>query len=429
MRNSRDIVAIAILLLVFVVGGVLLGGRGAAPPNTVADENSPNPSVTNDRATGSKGVYEWVSHLGYQAAPWRQKWSHLDPGSRDLLVVIDPRTQNSLANLSGGLGDAKEAELDAQDAETLRHWLNSGSGHTALLFSSRLASGQSGPNASPDDEQTFGDALDLVVQATGIAANAQNHQEFAPVQPVMDTQGILSIHSESAARISRARSDALALFADRAGPLALVVPVGKGRLIAVADGEMLSNSNLPKSENALFLANLLTHYSRPGGRVLFDEYHHGDIAGDQLGTLWEALGRPFQLVLIQLLLAGAFLAILLSGRLGPPVPLRRGAARTSADYVASVASLYRRAEASGTALETLYRQFLREICGRLGLPPDINLERLAEVAARRGQVDKERMRRLLATCELRLDAGSVTETELLDLTREMDQIRKDIGIA
>ncbi len=62
-------------------------------------------------------------------------------------------------------------------------------------------------------------------------------------------------------------------------------------------------------------------------------------------------------------------------------------------------------EASGTALETLYRQFLRDVCGRLALPPDVNLERLAEVAARRGQTDKERLRRLLATCELRLDAG------------------------
>jgi len=91
--------------------------------------------------------------------------------------------------------------------------------------------------------------------------------------------------------------------------------------------------------------------------------------------------------------------------------------------------LYRRAGASQTALETLYRQFLRDICGRLALPPDVDLERLAAVAARRGQIDKERIRRLLATCELRLDSGKVSEAELLDLTQQMESIRKDIGIA
>ena len=96
-----------------------------------------------------------------------------------------------------------------------------------------------------------------------------------------------------------------------------------------------------------------------------------------------------------------------------------------------MASLYRRAEASGTALETLYRQFLRDVCGRLALPPDVSLERLADVAARRGQVDKGRMRSLLATCEMRLDAGvgKVSEQELLDLTQQMERIRKDMGIA
>ena len=39
------------------------------------------------------------------------------------------------------------------------------------------------------------------------------------------------------------------------------------------------------------------------------------------------------------------------------------------------------------------------------------------------------LRRLLATCEQRLDEGRVTEPELLDLARRMERIRKDIGIA
>lgn len=253
--------------------------------------------------------------------------------------------------------------------------------------------------------------------------------EFSPLQPVVDTEGILSLHSASGGRIQRQFGDGLALFGDSAGPLALSIPIGKGRLIVVADGALVSNENLPRAENAVFMANLLAHYGQPGGEVLFDEYHHGDTAGSSEATLWNSLGRPLQLALIQLCLAFAALILVLSGRLGPPVPLLRGPARTSVEYVSSVANLYRRAQASGTALETLYRQFLRDVCGRLALPPDVSLETLADVAARRGQVNKELLRRLLTTCEQRLDEGIVSEQELLELTRQMERIRKDLGIA
>jgi hypothetical protein len=384
MRPTRDLIAVCFLILVFIAGGLLLGGRGTSPPRTVGAEEHPNPSLTNDRASGSKGVYEWTAKLGYRPTPWRQHWEQLTAGE------------------SGA------------------------SGHTAILLSSRLPSGQSGSKPSSDDQNSFADALDLVVES---ASPATGRTEFAPLLPVTDTQGVLSLHTDAESRLTRRASDGLALFGDSAGPLALEVPVGRGRLIAVADSRLFSNENLGKSENSVFYANLLAHYAHPGESVLFDEFHHGDVSANASGSLWETLGHPLQLALLQLLPAALCLLLLLGGRFGPPVPLSRGNARTSADYVASVASLYRRAEASGTALETLYRQFLRDVCGRLALPPDVNLERLAEVASQRGQVNKEQMRRLLATCEMRLDAGKVTESELLDLTRQMESIRKEIGIA
>lgn len=425
MRRSRDLIAVLLLLALFVAGGLLLGGRGAAPRRTIGAEESPDPSVTNDRASGSKGVYEWTARLGYRPIVWRQGWSRLSPSEPGVLLVVDPQVQDAVVTITGG-GKGDPTRLAAHDAALLRRWLASGRGHTAILLTSRLPSGKSGAKNSAGDADSFADALDLVAES---ASPATGRTEFAPLQPTSDTQGVISLHSASGARLSRARPDGLALFGDGAGPLALEVPIGKGRLIAVADAGLFSNAGLARSENAVFLADLLAHYGRPGGAVLFDEYHHGDVADNPGGSVWEALGQPLQLALIQVLLAGLCLMVLLGGRFGPPIPTGRDMARSSADYVASLASLYRRAEASGTALETLYRQFLRDVCGRLALPPDVNLERLAEVAARRGQVNKEQFRRLLATCEMRLDAGKVTEAELLDLTRQMESIRKEIGIA
>lgn len=427
MRNGRELVAIGFLLLFFLGGTLFLSGHGTASSRVPGAEEQPNPSITNDRGTGSKGVFEWTAKRGYQPLSWRQPWSQL--GNRgeasDVLVSIDPGVQSAAAPLTGGSNDseADKTQIGPADADSLRRWLSSG--HTAVLLASRLGSGSSGSSPSDDDTQTFGDALDLIAET---ASPPTNRSEFAPLQPVQDTEGILSIYSPSQSRLKRVRPDALALFGDKTGAVAMVIPVGRGRLIAVADSTLFSNASLPHSENALFLANILAHYSRPGGRVLFDEYHHGDVDGGTGDTVWTTLGRPLQLALIQLGLAAAALLVLLSGRFGPPVPLGRQAARTSSDYVLSLANLYRRAEAAPTALETLYRQFLRDVCGRLGLPPDVSLERLAEVAARRGQVNRARMRGLLAACEQHLDTGKVTESALLDLTRQMDGIRKDIGI-
>ena len=429
MRGNRDLTAIVLLLLAFIVGGILLGGRGTGLGRPPGREGIGDPSVTNTRSSGSKGVYQWVEKLGYQPVIWRQAWEMLPQNGPKVLFVIDPRVENSYQTLTGGSAGEKgsdKTQLSAPDAATLKQWLASGTGHTVILLTSRLASGSIGPNSGSEYPKTFGDAADLIVES---ASPATTRVDFAPLQPVSDTQGVLSLYSDSGDRIKRTVPDAIALFGDSAGPLVLDVPVGKGHLIAIADGGLLSNSSLPRSENSVFLANLLGRYASRGGEVLFDEYHHGDAVDNSGASLWDALGHPLQLVLIQLCLAFIALAVLLAGRFGPPVPLSRGAGRTSAEYVTSVANLYRRAEASGTALETLYRQFLRDICGRLSLPPDVNLETLADVAARRGQVNKEMLRRLLATCEQRLDEGKMTEQELLDLTRQMERIREEMGIA
>ncbi len=423
MRSSRDLIAVLLLLALFIAGGLLLGGRGPQAARLPGSETTPNPSFTNDRASGMRGAFVWTQKLGYDPAPWRQSWAKLSSSENGVLLIAEPQVAEPVAALTGGGQSSDPAELTAQDAERLRRWLSSG--HTAILLTSRLASSPNAATPTTDDPQTFGDALNLIAES---ASPDTGRTEFAPLQPVADTSGVLSLHSEAGSRLKRTQGDSLAIFGDQAGPLALVVPVGKGRLIAVADGAIFSNSHLTRSENAVFLADLLAHYGKPGGRVLFDEYHHGDAASAE-GSVWEDLGRPLQLALIQLCFAALGLLVLLSVRFGPPVPAARGLARSSADYVGSLASLYRRAGASQTALETLYRQFLRDICGRLALPPDVDLERLAAVAARRGQIDRERLRRLLATCELRLDQGKVTEAELLDLTQQMESIRKEIGIA
>ena len=425
MRPNRELGALAVLLLVFVVAGLLLTGRDDTKSRQVGREPGPDPSVFNDRASGSRGCFDWVARLGYKPAVWRQNWSALGQSNGSVLMIIDPRADAGVMALTGSGNDDSEQQADktilsALDASALLAWLRAG--HTAILLSSRLPSGHTPGDIGGDD--TFADAIGLVIET----ASPAGRTEFSPLQPVPETLGVLSIHSEADARLRQTVPNGLALFGDSAGPFVLSVPVGRGKLIAVADSRFVSNTNLARSENAAFIADVLARNAPPGAIVLFDEYHHGDAALEAGANLWTALGRPLQLALIQAALALAVLVGVVGKRFGAPIPLGQGVRRNTTEYVASLANLYQRAQASTAALQTLYRQFLRDLSARLALPPDVSLEQLADVAARRGGADRPALRALLATCEQRLDDGKVSESELLDLAQQMDRIRKEIGI-
>jgi hypothetical protein len=346
--------------------------------------------------------------------------------------------------------DSDEGTLQGADAERLTDWLREG--HTAVLMASGIGkSVTKGPG--------FGEAIGLTInEIAPLATNAADfkRQEFVPLQPVAVTRGILSIHragergasalatassssggtptypgsssAGSATRITRRAGDSVALFGDGSGPFMLSVPEGSGRLIVIADTLFASNGNLTRADNARFIANLLANRARLGDRILFDELHHGDLSGLQAPSLWKAVGRPLQLALIQLLGVFAVIVGIVAIRFGTPVPLLQGVSRTSAEYVTSLAGLYRRARASTAALETLYRQFLRDLCGRLGIAPTSSLEKVADMAGRRFHSDPDQLRRLFARCEQCLDQGKISEAELLGLARMMETIRKECGI-
>ena len=219
MRNSRDLIAVVLLLALFVAAGLLLGGQGPAARRLSGLEDTPNPAYTNDRSSGTKGAFEWVGKLGYTPVPWRQSWRELPVSEHGVLLVVDPRVAEPVVTLTGrGGGSGDRTLLGRRDALRLRRWLNSGGGHTAILLSSRLPSGKTGPKPSPDDTLTFADAMDLIVES---ASPDTGRTEFAPLQPLADTQGMLSLHSDSGSRVKRSRPDGLALFGDSAGPLAL----------------------------------------------------------------------------------------------------------------------------------------------------------------------------------------------------------------
>jgi hypothetical protein len=139
-------------------------------------------------------------------------------------------------------------------------------------------------------------------------------------------------------------------------PFALEMPLGAGRLVAVADGRFLRNANLGSDDASVLLVDLV----RALGSPVFDEYFHGLVeSGSLVATL--AGSR-----VILPLGAGLLLALLWVGeqRSWPPRRLAERAeepAPSIASFLDALGVLYARARDPGAALRAYRAGFLHRV--------------------------------------------------------------------
>ena len=139
-------------------------------------------------------------------------------------------------------------------------------------------------------------------------------------------------------------------------PFALEMPLGAGRLVAVADGRFLRNANLGSDDASVLLVDLV----RALGSPVFDEYFHGLVeSGSLVATL--AGSR-----VILPLGAGLLLALLWVGeqRSWPPRRLAERAeepAPSIASFLDALGVLYARARDPGAAFRAYRAGFLHRV--------------------------------------------------------------------
>ncbi len=81
----------------------------------------------------------------------------------------------------------------------------------------------------------------------------------------------------------------------------------------------------------------------------------------------------------------------------------------------------------------MYLSFWRDLCRALALPYDAPADEVVRRAARAGgagdrQGLEERLRRVVNECEAKIEAGKVAERDLVPLARDLEALRKELGI-
>jgi hypothetical protein len=383
-------------LLVLLLGGafvtavylVLLWGAAAG-------RGMPAYSVYSDGPDGLAQAAAVLGKLGFEPVALTRPVQQTR--ARGLLILADPRQPG----LIGG-----EPGVSKNDARALLQWVASGN---TLLLAGREPTG-------------LHERLRVALAETKDRAPEDTPRAVSQIELSGYTHGIDDLEVEGRPTVS-GPPDAVPLWWIGDAPGALLVPHGKGRVLVLPDPSLLTHRGLRRADNVLLLYNVAAR-AASGGRVYFDEYHHGIRSG---GGAWGYLRYHHQSgLLLQLLAVAAVAAWAVAVRLGPPRPTPATRAADAVDYASAVARIYQQAGVRHLLAGQLVRDFLERLTAMLRLRRAAVPAEIVAAWRRRfpGAESRERLQELLRGAgELRAAASRqerVAEAELLKWARAFD---------
>jgi hypothetical protein len=176
-----------------------------------------------------------------------------------------------------------------------------------------------------------------------------------------------------------------------------------------------TNEGLGDAENAALVLNMLRRVPS-GGRIQFDEYHHGFFTPPSTGRL--LLGNPWGWAAAYAVAVIAIYLILSGRRFGRPIPLKEEVARrSSAEYIESMADLFQRGGKRAYILRHYHNAFKRRLARKDGVNPQLDDAEFVRELARVRQVDEAQLTALLA----RLRNDKPSESDLVHTVGAADE--------
>ena len=254
--------------------------------------------------------------------------------------------------------------------------------------------GNDGAPSGPLDEyrppETFGKTIAATEKAT--TARAVGTALSIPSAPALAVRSTLRFtDTVLPTKLQQLVGGAKPIYRDEKGIVAAYSKIGAGGIVWCSSPWSFSNQGLNEGKNLDFLLALAD--KRPGGPVIFDEYHNGYGAGM---SVWSLAPRLTKLGMLQLGAALLVLCVLLAWRFGPHrLPAEERFTRSRAEYLTSMASLLHRAQATHLVRERLGHLLHREVGRRLGVPPQAPVEQILQANAVAPIVDQVGLERVL----------------------------------
>lgn len=375
---SRDLIALVAAFALLVALIALGPGSNQSAPGGGPSSHASSPG-------GALALHRWLEALDYEVERLQYVAFAPDPAAA-MLIVLEPSERYS-----------------REEAEAVRAWVEGGG---TLL----LADGRPGLGAPA---ALLLEAFDLAVALSPDPIAG----DFAPVlQPALGAPVARRLALNSVTIVASERSDLAPLAGSVEAPALAGLQYGAGYVFVSAAAHPFTNEGLRDDDNAAMVLNLLRRVP-PGGRVVFDEVHHGFVGEASMRSL--LLGTPWGWATLY---GGAVLVgylIITARRFGRPVPLQAEAARrSSAEYLASMAGLLRRAGKGAYVQEHFRSGFKRRLARANGLSPDLDDRDLVAAIAQTRPTDARAIAELLG----RMGRPAADDQALLELVRDADRL-------
>jgi hypothetical protein len=200
------------------------------------------------------------------------------------------------------------------------------------------------------------------------------------------------------------------------GAWLLAQPLGAGNVVRLGGASAVVNQELGEADNAVLLTSLLAPSAGSGSVWVL----RPPLPGGGRASLGDLVAPRVRLALWQLAVAFAVLALWRARRLGRPVVEPQPVRLPGSELVVAVGNLLQRAKGRGQAAGLLADDLRRSLAERLGLPPSTPADQVADAAAQRTGIARERVLRVLAPRPPR------DEAELVALSQAVDAVRREV---
>ena len=333
------------------------------------------PSTFFTDQTGARAFFVVIRQFSPGAEQWRRSFQFLPaPQEAGTLFIAGP-----------------QRPLAERDAEALEDWLHQG-GQLILLSSDgwpmRRQRSADVPESQADREnKEEGEATFLRRWEPALA--------WTKAAKEMRTGGARGLSSDGKEMILawrtgfRETGKSRVIVRAENLPLAVEIPIGNGRILAIADPMMASNAALRRSDNGVWLAGLILNWN--GGKILFDEYHHG--FGQKRGTaeLMRAFFQtPWGWCVLQLALAGLLYVFGYRrrfGRVREPLTIARS---SPLELIGARAGVFQTARAQRLAADLIVQHLCQDLGFARGkLVDSTRLEEELENVLRRSETGSD----------------------------------------
>jgi Domain of unknown function (DUF4350) len=379
LKNRKDILIIVGLFAALILFIAFGPGRRPEPTN-------PAEATTHSSAPeGALALYTWAREIGYDSRRLEYRSFALDEGDAALLML-----------------NPSEAVSGTQ-ARAILDWVASGG--TLILALDRSAL------FSPPNQ-----LLDELKFDTAVYTGTQMIERARPGQPALDQPPVGQAPVQAGRVLLPLRNDYVKLLGVADAVLVAGVKHGSGYAYISATTFPFSNEGLRDPENAALVLNMLRRVPA-GGRIQFDEYHHGFFTPPSTGKV--LFGNPWGWgAAYAVLVIGMYLA--LGGRrFGRPIPLREEIARrSSAEYIESMADLFQRGAKRAYILKHYRTALKRRLARKDGVNPQLDDADFVRELGRARQIDEQALVDLLR----RLGAENPGEAELVRVVADADEL-------